>query len=222
MADVPERNMIPVGPTQRRDTQQPSGFTCADSNRDYREPSGLRQPRTPAAGPFPRKTRDSRRDPPPHHRPELSHRRDDSAPLPRMDFTWDDAVMRRVMPQTDLRTPAKQKLVVCDKPVKRKQPDTEAGGMETDSKCQRGVKEDPSPLHKLRFLIGDRKSNSFHATGFERVSQTTRVDAHTFMWNTEQGIFCRIPSNSTPVLALERDRGIYMQEIQRFRLYDSQ
>jgi hypothetical protein len=94
--------------------------------------------------------------------------------------------------------------------------------MEPDSKRQRGVKEDPLPLHKLRFLIGDRKSRSFLAKCFERVSQTTCVDAHTFMWNTEQGIFCQIPSDCTPVLASELDRGIYMEEIRRFWLYDSQ
>ncbi|KAJ7789632.1 hypothetical protein B0H13DRAFT_1936405, partial [Mycena leptocephala] len=221
-AYVPERNTIPVGPTQRRDARQPSGSTRADSNMDYREPSGLCRPRTLAADAFPRKTRDSRRDPPPHHRSESSHRRDDSAPLPRMDFTREDALMRRVVPHTDPRTPAKQKPAVCDKPVKRKQPDTEAGGMELDSKRQRGVKEDPSPLHKLRFLVSDGKSSSFLAMGFERVSQTTRADAHTFMWNTERGIFCRIPNNCTPVLASERDRRIYVEGIRRFRLYDSQ
>jgi hypothetical protein len=145
-----------------------------------------------------------------------------------MDFTREDALTQRVMPppRADPKMPAKQRgarePAVREKPVKRKQPDTDAGGMEPDSKRHRGVKEDPSPLHKLRFLVGDGKSSSFLATGFERVSQITRADAHTFMWNTERGIFCRIPSDCTPVLASERDRGIYVEELRRFRLYDSQ
>jgi hypothetical protein len=139
-----------------------------------------------------------------------------------MDLTREDALMQPVMPNTGTRTPAKPKPAVSDKPVKRKQLDTKAGGMVPDSKHQRGVKEDPSPLHKLRFFVGDGKSSSFRATGFERVSQTTMADAHTFMWNTEQGIYCRIPNNCTPVLASERDRGIYVEGIKRFRLYDSQ
>jgi hypothetical protein len=145
-----------------------------------------------------------------------------------MDFTREDALTQRVMPppRADPKTPGKQRgarePAVRDKVVKRKQPDTDAGGMEPDSKRQRGVKEDPLPLHKLRFLVSDGKSSSFLATGFERVSQITCADAHTFMWNTERGIFCRIPSNCTPVLASERDRGIYMEELRRFRLYDSQ
>ncbi|KAJ7823929.1 hypothetical protein B0H13DRAFT_2375774 [Mycena leptocephala] len=91
-------------------------------------------------------------DPPPRHRAESSHRRDDSAPLRRMDFTREDALTQRVMPPP-----------LREKPVKRKQPDTDAGGMEPDSKRHRGVKEDPSPLHKLRFLVGDGKSSSFLA-----------------------------------------------------------
>lgn len=145
-----------------------------------------------------------------------------------MDFTWEDTLTQRVMPppHADPKMPAKQRgarePAVRDKLVKRKQPDTDAGGMEPDLKRQRGVKEDPLPLHKLGFLVSDGKSSSFLATGFEQVSQITRADTHTFMWNTEWGIFCRIPSNCTPVLASERDHGIYVEELQRFQLYDSQ
>jgi hypothetical protein len=111
---------------------------------------------------------------------------------------------------------------VKDKPVKRKQPDTEPGAMEREPKRQRDMEELPSPRHKLRFLIGDKKSRSFYAKGFEEVQQRSIADVHTFMWNTDRAIYGRIPNNHTPVLATEEDRGIYCAEVKRLRLYDTE
>ncbi|KAJ7912885.1 hypothetical protein B0H13DRAFT_1874461 [Mycena leptocephala] len=133
------------------------------------------------------------------------------------------ALVQRLNPP---RTPAKQRggkeAAVKDKPIKRKQPDTEPGAMEREPKHQRDMEELPSPRHKLRFLVGDKKSRSFYAKGFEEVQQRSIADVHTFMWNTDRAIYGRIPNNHTPVLATEEDRGIYCAEVKRLRLYDTE
>ncbi|KAJ7832724.1 hypothetical protein B0H13DRAFT_2370817 [Mycena leptocephala] len=187
-AQVSRLNPIRVDHTHRRDAWQHSGSTHADSQ--MREASGLHPPRAPAADAFPRtaKGNDLRRDPPPRHRVESSHR----VTTPRHCAAWTSRGGRAdpacdASPRADPKTPGKQR------GARERQRD--GAGFETPARDEGG----PVALHKLRFLVGDGKSSSFLATGFERVSQITHADAHTFMWNTERGIFCRIPSNCTPV-----------------------
>ncbi|KAJ7899943.1 hypothetical protein B0H13DRAFT_1883570 [Mycena leptocephala] len=98
-AEVSQLNPIHVDPAHRRNTQQHPGSTRAESQMGYREASSFCPPRAPAADTFPWtvKAKESRMDPPPRHRAESSHRRDDSAPLRRMDFMRENALIQRVM-----------------------------------------------------------------------------------------------------------------------------
>jgi hypothetical protein len=140
--------------------------------------------------------------------------------LPRLDLTRLQAVESRMV------APRRREEKAGDNagPSKRKEMHNgSAEELERVGKRQRLDEEQlSSTLYQLRFIVGEKRSMTWNATGLRKVESASQADKYTFYLTKDaeggRGGWRPIPKNCTPILATETDEGRYERARAHFSL----